>query len=339
MKKNYCGIDIMKFLASILVIYMHTSPLIEVNNNLDYIIFSISRSAVPFFLVTSGYLFFKKVTKEEANTQILTKYLKRLFTLYLSWSILMLPLSIWNLRRLGIAKGILNYLRDFAFVGSYAQLWYFPALMLGIFLVFYFYKRTSIKNIVVLSTIIFFIGLLGNSYNIFIHNNIAIQTFWDKYYSVFTTTRNGLFYAFLFVSLGLLLSKYKLKISNAKNIVLLVISFILLIIESFILRNNGAPRNFDMCIMLIPVSILLVNLLINVTISEKPIYIFFRNSSVLIFGIHFILIQIFSKVLNLIGVVYMKSLITFILTTVFSIIFSIIILSMEKYIKILKYLH
>jgi len=54
-RKNYYAIDIMKFIAAIFVIYLHTQPFQNINDNLDFTFLSVSKIAVPFFFVTSGY--------------------------------------------------------------------------------------------------------------------------------------------------------------------------------------------------------------------------------------------------------------------------------------------
>jgi len=93
--------------------------------------------------------------------------------------------------------------------------------------------------------------------------------------------------------------------------------------------------------MLIPTGYLLVNLLINIEIPKRSIYKFFRNSSVIIFGVHHMLIRAFSYLLCKLGFTCGKPIVVFILTVIVAILFSIIVLRLEnkKNIKVLRYLH
>lgn len=65
-EKKYGGLDIFKFIASFLVIAVHTSPLLKINSELDFILTHIiARIAVPFFVMTTGYFVMKPFFKSE----------------------------------------------------------------------------------------------------------------------------------------------------------------------------------------------------------------------------------------------------------------------------------
>lgn len=87
---KYESIDFMKFICSIMVIAIHTSPLENISNDLNYILInSICRIAVPFFFIASGYFLWnklsiidKKIRKREVNN-----YIKK-FLIYMYYGLL-----------------------------------------------------------------------------------------------------------------------------------------------------------------------------------------------------------------------------------------------------------
>lgn len=54
-------IDLMKFICSILVVSIHTSPFKGININLHNGYSIITKLAVPFFFITAGYFLFRKI--------------------------------------------------------------------------------------------------------------------------------------------------------------------------------------------------------------------------------------------------------------------------------------
>lgn len=61
LKSKYPSIDLMKFIAAILIIVLHTSPFADYSGVLNFGLRSIiTVVAVPFFFCASGFLFFAK---------------------------------------------------------------------------------------------------------------------------------------------------------------------------------------------------------------------------------------------------------------------------------------
>ena len=57
MKRYYWGIDLFKFIFSLLVICIHTNPLLDMNSKANLIVSGLLASfAVPYFFVVSGYM-------------------------------------------------------------------------------------------------------------------------------------------------------------------------------------------------------------------------------------------------------------------------------------------
>ncbi|WP_223577734.1 acyltransferase family protein [Sphingobacterium sp. GVS05A] len=94
------GLDIGKFIMSIVVVAIHTQPLAGKISGISLALYNFFIAlAVPFFFVASGYLLSRKITVPVDYRQcytILSDYLFRITKLYVIWTILYLPLTIYG---------------------------------------------------------------------------------------------------------------------------------------------------------------------------------------------------------------------------------------------------
>lgn len=90
MEKNY-AIDYIKFYAILSIVAIHTTPFRGINvlgvdgDNINFVIDTFARFGVPFFFMTSGFLFSSKILQSNNHEQYLKKYLLRISKLYVSW--------------------------------------------------------------------------------------------------------------------------------------------------------------------------------------------------------------------------------------------------------------
>ena len=165
-KKKYGAIDIAKYVSALLVVCIHTFPFYEVSVRLNaYWIQTVCRLAVPFFFVSSGFFFFRKWDKNhpEANQEALSRYEKRLGKIYLIWTIIYLPYTIWDYTRAGFRfYHIFAYLRDLLLNGSYYHLWFLPALIPYVSFLFSFFTKLLVtaRNGIFFGPIFVGMGLL-----------------------------------------------------------------------------------------------------------------------------------------------------------------------------------
>lgn len=80
MNKNYTGIDYFRFIAALLIIAIHTSPLGSFSETGNFIFTRIvSRVAVPFFFMTSGFFLISRYT---CNAEKLEAFIKKTTLIY-----------------------------------------------------------------------------------------------------------------------------------------------------------------------------------------------------------------------------------------------------------------
>ena len=92
-KKIYSGIDIFKLISAFLILLLHC---VETT---DYfpceVKFVITRFAVPFFFIASGFFFYRGLDHSENKQSYFWKYEKNIAKLYLVWALIIyLPFEI-----------------------------------------------------------------------------------------------------------------------------------------------------------------------------------------------------------------------------------------------------
>ncbi len=276
-KMTFKGIDLMKFVCIFFVICIHTDPFLNFNTDIAFILKNIlSRVAVPFYFMAAGFFFTRKIISindEKLNKKYFIKYITKVLIVYLLWSLIFLPYDMYHLLKesSNTLTVIGLYIKDLIFNCSHWHLWFLPALILAIAILYYFLKKKKILTLLVISIVLYFIGLFGDSYYGIIKGTVFYPIM-NTYLSIFNFTRNGLFFGIVFVTLGAYISQNHKAMPKAKNIILIIIGYGLLAAEAFILRENNIPRlySYNMFITLIPLAyyIFVFFLNINLKISD-----------------------------------------------------------------------
>lgn len=96
--KQYNSIDLMKLIMALVVVAIHTEPLVRCENIVVLNLYkAISDVAVPFFFIASGFLVFDKVIfcikRARAND---FKLRKKILKIYFIWTVIYLPITIYD---------------------------------------------------------------------------------------------------------------------------------------------------------------------------------------------------------------------------------------------------
>ena len=350
---NYNSIDLMKFICSLLVVLIHCVNAETLNNTTDLINYVIrnviARIAVPLFFISSGFFLYRKTTLNEFSLKHTKEYVIKLLRFYIIWSLIYLPLSIEKIlqNEQGVVHAILEYLRDFVFISSYVHLWYLPATIFAVLLVSYLIsKKVDLKRILLISSIFYFIGLFGQSWFGLFRPFIAhIPYLVSRIFNLtIRTTRNGLFDAFIFVTLGANIAFNGFNFKQNKAILLFLISFALLNIEAiytmkmdFILTNSN-----DMYFFLVPVAYFAFGIISNIHLNGKVcFYKILRIISSLIYFVHYLIRYLILKFFAFLSYPMSNSYLLFVIVSLASIAVSYIIymFSQKKYFKWMKNLY
>ena len=243
------GLDRYRLIAAFLVIAIHTSPLLSINENADFFLTRIfARIAVPLFLIITGRYVAARFWESDPagkdySAAVLLGFLKKIAILYGISIVLYLPVGLYagHYREITVT-GIFRML---VFDGTFYHLWYFPACMLGMVIVWicskigkmHQFKRENAANrngvqagtldpiadtgfriSFAIVIILYIFGLLGDSYYGLTTQIPALKTMYNGMFQVFFYTRNGIFLVPIFLMIGVWFAKVEEENTAQNNI-------------------------------------------------------------------------------------------------------------------------
>ena len=156
---------------------------------------------------------------------------------------------------------IIDFLKEILIDGTFYHLWYFPALILALWLVYFLVKKLGNKKTLAIVIILYLIGLFGDSYYGFLNSSPLLTKIYDILFLISTYTRNGLFYAPIFLYLGYEIKKANKEGSN-HDLVISLCLFLGMTLEGFLLHFEDMPRHDSMYLLLVPLMYFLFRYLI-----------------------------------------------------------------------------
>ena len=297
MKKNYNAIDLVKFICAIIVITVHTHPLYETNETLNFISSNvIGRIVIPFYLLCAGYFFQQGILSNSKDYY--KKYLHRISKIYIIWSIITIPAGILLISKyidINPITSIVGLIIGIIYSGTYYHLWYMAALIFSIFILYNLNKYIRLRTLLICTLLLYCIGLTETYYHLF--TILGLNHIIDPYFNIFITTRNGLFFGLLFVCIGMILYKYPCRIKHIKRYILLF--SILLFIEAFTVKNYNLALDYNMYISNIPLIYFLVSYLLRVNLTLNLDYKKLRVYSTLLYFSHGMFLEYIPLIFNI----------------------------------------
>lgn len=227
------------------------------------------------YFVSTGFLFFRKVNKDNVCFDKVKKYSFKLFRLLGLWTFL-------------------------TFVGWNSHLWYLGAATLSVVLLsLLYYKKIRLLYIVIITTVLYFFGLLGDSYYGFceqLKHIHLLKVFITGYDNIFGTTRNGLFMGLIFVFFGALFAYNNIHINQRVAFIFSFLSIILVILESLLLKGLE-PKDYNMMISLIPASFFIFSFFLNIKLRVSCVWKKLRAIGTLVFFLHCIVKYVIVNIL------------------------------------------
>lgn len=286
-KTDYFGaIDIFRIAAAALVVAIHAPDVTFLGETGNLLLSGvIARIAVPFFFAVTG--FFTDFT----STASLKRLLAKTALMYAAATAVYLPYGSYS-------AGI----RQMMFDGTFYHLWYFPALAIGAVIVFALKKLPACAALTIASALYAF-GLCGDSYYKLAVNAEPIRKALEVLSNVFSYTRNGIFFAPIFLLIGNVLgnklsrdlNENRRPISPLISVPCFAVSLAALIAERFSLRGITFAVHDNMFISLIPCTVFLLLLLSAIRLKARPAL---RQISMWIYIIHPIIIDLWIRVKN-----------------------------------------
>ncbi|MFW6458866.1 MAG: acyltransferase family protein, partial [Halodesulfurarchaeum sp.] len=204
MAERIYSIDAMRIIAIVFVVLIHTDPfqgVTQYGNMVNFGTKTVSRFAVPFFFVTSGYFFALKTAGRDP-VRYLTRRVIKLTSLYLFGLFLAVP-TFFSIRvareahtgqslRSTALSSLVGYLDpvELLYYGTSVSeiLWFLPALAFSLVLVYGIGILGKPAYVLPVALCFHGIGLLGGTYTMFV--DVPFQI------------RDALFFGFFYTSLG-----------------------------------------------------------------------------------------------------------------------------------------
>lgn len=248
--KNTGSMDYAKLIAAFFVAAIHTSPLMSIGANADFLLTRIlARMAVPFFFMVTGYFLLPQYLFEgSTDCRPFIRFIRKTLFLYGIAALMYLPTNFYAGHFSGIT--FWDAIRLLLFDGTFYHLWYLPATILGVFILITL-RRLPIAVIATIIFILYGLGLSGDSYYGFLKHMPVLEGLYSKLFEITSYTRNGLFYAPAFLFMGAILHQKKRPESNKYfNSLGLFISTLCMIAEGFYLHWLDVQRHDSMYITL-----------------------------------------------------------------------------------------
>jgi len=310
MKKKY-NFDTFRLIAAFMIVAIHTYPLTILSENIDYIFTRVLfRIAVPFFFMITGYFVLPVALKEKEKLKTYTLKITKIYGISM---LIFLPLNLYN--HYFSNTNWVGILKDIFVNGTFYHLWYFPALLLGIWITYYLLKIKNKRIKISVFLLLYMIGLFGDSYYGLIKNISFIEPLYHFIFYIFDYTRNGIFYAPIFLGIGYLVANKEITLEK-KHKIYLFISFLLLLLEGTLLHHYGIPRHNSMYISLIPLSILLFSFLIKTKEQTNKKQ---RNLATWIYILHpffIVIVRLFAKIVHLESILVENSIVHYVLVAI-----------------------
>ncbi|WP_125605471.1 acyltransferase family protein [Lapidilactobacillus bayanensis] len=167
-KINYDMIDLLKFIAAICVVAIHSLPHDILGNDLRVF----TRFSVPFFFIVSSYFLFKKITFKNAvnDRKRIHQYCLRVLKLYFYWLLIYTPYwlrSIKDIVQSDYTKvnGLWFIIKmSLGYVPTIGVTWYLMASIISVLITYYIRRFLGRNTLIIVMILSFLIGILTSTY-------------------------------------------------------------------------------------------------------------------------------------------------------------------------------
>lgn len=190
------SLDYFKIITALLVIAIHTSPLTSFNVEADFVLTRvIARTAVPFFLMVTGYFLLPQyIWGKSMDYRPLFRFVQKTLLLYAIAILIFLPVNLYAGQLENIEA--IDLIRMLIFDGTFYHLWYLPASVTGMLILWILGKNLTLKFFYYLLGVVRF--RIGWGQLLWVYQYVSrSQSLYDTLFHIFSYTRNGIF-MFLF---------------------------------------------------------------------------------------------------------------------------------------------
>ncbi len=283
-RKSYPSLDVGKLLCALLILFYHYFSEVGGAPALLEEALSLYAVAVTLFMTVSGFLTFRKLSDRENRWGYVKKQVKRIFVIYLLWSVpyLVFTISRWDFS--GLTPEFLFWtVQGWVFGSTFYTIWFLPSLAIGTLLAFWVSERLPQKTGIALAVVCYLLGALTGTYRALggmIPGFSEFQAFSGLWLG---GSRGGLLFGFPLVLLGKGAVKENHRFGWLGWGVLSVVFMGALLGEALLLRHFLGNTGIDNTLMMIPTVVCILQFLLHISLPEGGYVPFMRKLSVLIF--------------------------------------------------------
>ena len=283
------SLDLAKFIGALLIVAMHCHPFISYPG-LDYWFTALCRVAVPFFFITSSYLFF-------SSGKSIWDFVKRLLILYLCWFIIELPLTVYRFfidTEESFFYNCFLFFRGLFVNSTFQASWFITALWQGTLIVWWLSRKIGRKGLVIVGVLCFVVACAWSMYRNLLTGLPGWHAF--KIFGILLAPSNSFIVAVQYIVAGKLIAEGAERKVNRKTLGLVCTGAVMVWLGEIFLCRNICYMS-DAYLSLILICPLLFVALLRTEMNLSPdVSKFLRNSSILIYLLHLPLSYIFVKV-------------------------------------------
>lgn len=310
MLKRNKTIDLSKYIASVLIIAIHSKLFTDVNNTLSFVTIDIiCRFAVPFFAICTGYFMTEKCDNKgyEENKHFFWKHWKKLIIIYIVWTIIYLLGSIPKWIEIGwfSLNAFVDYGISAILTKPYYHMWYLLSVLYALPLLAFCLKYVKKEYFKWIAVVLWTIKVLSYAYCRWLP--IPFQDAFNLM-EKFSGIRDGLFCILPLMLLGACIY-YEKKRKRKFYLLGFIIFLILLILEAFILKYMGQDA-VSFVIFTFPTSYFLFNSIMKLKIPlNAKICFTLSGASLFIYLVHPLIVDFVKTLIK-------SSVLCFIVTTI-----------------------
>lgn len=233
------SVDTFRTIAIFIVIGIHIVNASPFGNlPMDFWFNQLNRFAVPFFFVASSYFFTKTLLAGANATDLYIRYLTRLTTVFVVWSVIYAFMYLPNkIRTYGIYNGLIQLINGkiawaidnpmtFLLQGFSVHLWFITSLILALSILYGLILLNKPNKIFYLAIPLYVFGLLAGTYAM---TPVGI--------TIEFNTRNGPFLSTLCIGMGWWLAQHDFKPTVQLALTMILTSFLVQVTEYLLLSN------------------------------------------------------------------------------------------------------
>lgn len=323
--KGYSGIDNFRMIAALLIVAIHTSPLMSFTAVGDFVLTRIiARVAVPFFFMTSGFFL---ISRYGRDSEKLWRFSKKTLLIYAAAIILYIPINIYS-GYFNTQPLLPNIIKDLVFDGTMYHLWYLPASIIGAVIAWYLVKGRSYKCAFIVSALFYLVALFGDSYYGAAQGIACVNGFYELLFQISDYTRNGILFAPVFFILGGYIADSGKTMPLKRSVFGFIVCFALMLVEALTLRHFGLQRHDSMYVLLLPTMYFLFLMLLSFAGKRRK---GLRTASLIVYIIHplvIVMIRFAAKLVHMEALLIDNSLVHFIAVAVVSVVIALILTAM-----------